>query len=147
MATSIVDHQLSTTIPLAGPSEPEVRERVWRLLSNLYPVTPLVHRRTEQRYPFACLALVTPLEDDSVTPAGSPIVVATKNISESGVSFYHPSTLPYRRVVLKFDRNDQSSISFLVDLSWCRFTRQGWYESGGRLLQVFEPVRGAATGS
>ena len=24
---------------------------------------------------------------------------------------------------------------FLIDVSWCRFTRHGWYESGGRFLQ------------
>ena len=27
-------------------------------------------------------------------------------------------------------------LAFLIDLTWCRFKRQGWYESGGRFLQV-----------
>jgi hypothetical protein len=27
-------------------------------------------------------------------------------------------------------------LGFLIDLSWCRFTKQGWYESGGRFRQV-----------
>ena len=25
--------------------------------------------------------------------------------------------------------------AFLIDLKWCRFTRHGWYESGGRFLE------------
>lgn len=136
MATMIVENRSSPVIPLVINNDSLVRERVWRLLSNLYPVAPLLNRRAEQRYPFACLALVTPVAEECDAAPSAPIVVSTKNISESGVSFFHPATLPYRRVLLKFERDDASSVTFLVDLSWCRFTRQGWYESGGRLLQV-----------
>ena len=25
---------------------------------------------------------------------------------------------------------------FLILLGWCRFTKQGWYESGGRFLEA-----------
>lgn len=136
MATMIVDTRNQATIPLTTATDTLVRERVWRLLSNLYPVAPLLNRRMEQRYPFACLAHVTPVEEEGVGAPMPPMVVSTKNISENGVSFFHPGTLPYRRVLLRFERDDASSVTFLVDLSWCRFTRQGWYESGGRLLQV-----------
>ena len=32
-------------------------------------------------------------------------------------------------------------LGFLIDLTWCRFTKQGWYESGGRFLQsVLSPI-------
>jgi hypothetical protein len=27
-------------------------------------------------------------------------------------------------------------LAFLMDVSWCRFTKGGWYESGGRFLQT-----------
>ena len=33
----------------------------------------------------------------------------------------------------------EERISFLIDLNWCRFTRHGWYESGGRFLDVATP--------
>lgn len=144
MATMISEARNHSTFPIVTPTDTLVRERVWRLLSNLYPVAPLLNRRTEQRYPFACLAHVTPVDEDGA--AATPMVVSTKNISENGVSFFHPATLPYRRVLLSFERDDESSVTFLVDLSWCRFTRQGWYESGGRLLQVVNPS-GAAKSS
>jgi len=30
---------------------------------------------------------------------------------------------------------------FLIDLNWCRFTKDGWYESGGRFIQtVLSPM-------
>ena len=25
---------------------------------------------------------------------------------------------------------------FLLEIAWCRFTRHGWYDSGGRFLQA-----------
>jgi hypothetical protein len=32
-------------------------------------------------------------------------------------------------------------LGFIIDLSWCRFTKHGWYESGGRFLQsVLSPL-------
>ena len=37
-------------------------------------------------------------------------------------------------------------IGFLIDISWCRFTQHGWYDSGGRLLQVVELERHAMDG-
>jgi hypothetical protein len=139
MSTLTVDHLSTTTVPLPnGPKS--VREQIWGLLANLYPVAPLMNRRTEQRYPFACLAHVAPVGDDG-KPVGKPIVAATKNISEGGISFFHPANLPYRRVVLTFERDDVAPVSFLVDVNWCRFTRHGWYESGGRLMQVVEAPR------
>jgi hypothetical protein len=30
-------------------------------------------------------------------------------------------------------------IAFLIDIHWCRFTQHGWYDSGGRFLQVVQP--------
>jgi hypothetical protein len=138
MSILTVDQQSQATVAVPGTHE-GVREKVWGLLANLYPVASLMNRRGEQRYPFACLAHITPVAENGLTPTGKPIVAATKNISEAGISFFHAVNLPYRRVVLSFDRNDITPISFLVDVSWCRFTRHGWYESGGRLLQVVEP--------
>ena len=54
--------------------------------------------------------------------------------SEHGMGFYHPKPLPYRRMIASVESGGRW-IGFLVDLKWCRFTQQGWYESGGRYLQ------------
>ena len=39
-------------------------------------------------------------------------------------------------MLVSLDAADGRSISLAIDLTWCRFTRFGWYESGGRFLRV-----------
>jgi len=55
------------------------------------------------------------------------------------LGFYHPHPLPYRRMIVSLETGDGRWLSFLIDLTWCRFTKQGWYESGGRFLQPVDP--------
>ena len=38
--------------------------------------------------------------------------------------------------VASLEQGPDQWIGFLMDLHWCRFTRYGWYESGGRFLQI-----------
>jgi hypothetical protein len=121
--------------------EEEVRLQVWGLLHALYPQREFVERRTDTRYPFPYLIHLTPVADDGITPAGETIVVVGKHLSEGGLGFYHPQPLPYRRMIASFESHGRW-LGFLIDLNWCRFTCQGWYESGGRFLQaVLSPIR------
>ncbi len=104
----------------------------------LYPKVTLVERRCETRYPFPFLIHITPADD---TRAGESIVVVGKHVSERGLGFYHPKPLPYRRVIASLERTGHPPAGhgwygFLLELRWCRFTRQGWYESGGRFLEA-----------
>ena len=118
----------------------DVRTQVWGILATLYPRNALVERRREQRYPLPGLIYLT-AADDGAMPRGKPLVVAGKHISERGLGFYHPHPLPYRRMIASIEAGNGSWLGFLVDLSWCRFTKQGWYESGGRFLQsVLSPI-------
>jgi hypothetical protein len=127
---------------LLGDSD--VRAQVWGLLSTLYPKNDLVERRREIRYPFPYLIHLTPVGDDGLTPSGGAIVVVGKHISERGLGFYHPQPLAYRRMIASLESGRGRWYAFLIDLSWCRFTRQGWYESGGRFLQaVSSPLESA----
>ena len=119
----------------------DVRTQVWGLLTTLYPKHDLVERRRETRYPFPYLVKLTPVAADGVTPEGETIVVAGKQLSERGLGFYHPKPIPHRRMIASLEAPGGRWMGFLIDLSWCRFTKQGWYESGGRLIQsVLSPV-------
>jgi hypothetical protein len=73
----------------------------------------------------------------------TPAVVAVgRALSISGLGFYHPSPLPYRRVIASIEQTPGEWLGFLMDLNWCRFNRLGWYESGGRFLQMVDsPMR------
>jgi hypothetical protein len=123
-------------LPEQDAADGDVRTQVWGLLSTLYPKNDLVERRRETRYPFPYLVHLTPVGDDGMTPCGEGFVVVGKHISQRGLGFYHPKPLPYRRVVASLESGRGHWFGFLIDLNWCRFTRQGWYESGGRFLQA-----------
>jgi hypothetical protein len=112
----------------------DVRLQVWGLLSNLYPKQEFMERRSETRYPFPYLVHITPVGQDGVPIPSDTVVVVGKHLSEQGLGFYHPKPLPYRRVIASLESNGRW-MGFLMDLKWCRFTRQGWYESGGRILE------------
>lgn len=122
-------------------ADEEIHSQVWGLLTTLYPRTELVERRRDNRYPFPFLIHLTPVGEDGVTPQGETVVVVGKHLSERGLGFFHPQTLPHRRVIASVETSVGRWIAFLVDVNWCRFTRQGWYESGGRFLQaVLSPM-------
>ena len=116
------------------------------LLAGMYPPENRAERRREHRYPYPRLLLLHPVEADGITCAGPTLTAAGKQLSETGLSFFHPDPLPYRWVVASLPRTDGGWIGFLMDLDWCRFTRQGWYESGGRFLRpVTAPAQVNAT--
>jgi hypothetical protein len=112
----------------------DVRKQVWVLMSAIYPKQEIWERRQENRYPFPYLIHLTPVAEDGITPQGESIAVVGKHLSDRGLGFYHPKPLPYRRMIASLESNGHW-LGFLVDLRWCRFTKQGWYESGGRFLQ------------
>lgn len=116
--------------------EGDVRTRIWQLLGALYPRGNLVERRIDHRYPYPYLIYLTPVGDDGTTASGCPVVVVGKHLSEHGLGFYHPKPLPYRRMIASLEAAGGSQLHFLVDLTWCRFTRHGWYESGGHFLRA-----------
>jgi len=119
----------------------DVRTQVWGVLGTLYPSNEIVERRKEKRFPFPYLVHLTPLDQDGATLDTETIVVVGKHLSASGIGFFHPQPLPYRRMIVSLETPGNRWLGFLVDLSWCRFTKQGWYESGGKFLEtVLSPV-------
>jgi hypothetical protein len=117
-------------------ADDELRVQVWGLLTALYPRNDLVERRRDNRYPFPVLMHLTPVGEDGITPEGDSVVVVGKHLSAHGLGFYHQEPLPYRRMIVSMEVGKGRWVAFLIDLTWCRFTKDGWYESGGRFLQT-----------
>jgi hypothetical protein len=113
-----------------------IRSQVWSILGNLYPQDNKVERRHERRYPYPYLVHLTPVAGDGITPQGESLVVVGKHLSEKGLGFYHRTPIQHRRMIVTLEVVDGKPLAFLIDLNWCRFTKQGWYESGGRLLRT-----------
>jgi hypothetical protein len=97
---------------------------------------PSAHRRRSQRFAFPNLLKIVPVNPGTLMPKGRPIVVVGKHISEQGLGFFHQTPIPDRYVLVTVDRWQAPPLRLLMDLSWCRFTRHGWYESGGRFLRL-----------
>lgn len=120
-------------------TDDEVCAQVWGLLTRLYPRGRAVERRRELRYPFPHLVKLTPVNEDASECLGDSFSVVGRHLSERGLGFFHQTPLPFRHVVATLEIEDGRTISLLLDVSWCRFTRSGWYESGGRFLKVVRP--------
>jgi hypothetical protein len=144
----------AATSPPSPPSQPEInvrprphsavalaadaaiRGQVKRLLQTLLPPANTIERRQDRRYPFPRLIRLTPVAADGCTPVGKPIVVVGNSISERGIGFFHPTPIAHRHMTASFASTEGEEIELLVDLAWCRFIGQGWYESGGRFVQL-----------
>jgi hypothetical protein len=116
--------------------ESEIVESVRSVLASHFAGNMGVERRRDRRFPYPHLITLTPLSDDGITPTGSPLVAVGKQLSETGLGFFHSTPLPHRRMLVTLDLAPGRSIHLAIDLTWCRFTRYGWYESGGRFLRV-----------
>ncbi len=116
-------------------SDDDLRMQLRGLLSSLYPQDHPIERRKENRYPFPFLVHLTPIDADGEPSVDETVVVVGKHLSERGLGFYHPKPLPYRRMIVSLESPGEQWLGFLIDLNWCRFTKQGWYESGGRFLR------------
>ena len=122
-------------------TDQDVRARVHELLLLMYRPNPESERRRDRRYPYPHLVRLTPVGSDGRTACGETILVAGNTLSEGGFGFYHPQPLPYRRMIASFHSGDDRWLGLLIDLRWCRFVGQGWYESGGKFLDAVPAVK------
>jgi hypothetical protein len=127
---------------LLGNAELTLRTRFTNLIKSLSPEGSHNDRRRDARYPFPHQVYVTLLEDDGATPTDDSLMVTGKHISANGLGFTHQHLIPQRRIIVSVQVADEDWIGILMDLTWCRFTQQGCYESGGRFISLTDsPVQ------
>jgi hypothetical protein len=134
MSTVLGCTQLEQVVETGLSADEALRRQVWGLLAGLAPQAHHPERRTVQRFPYPNLLYLTPVAADGMTPAGDSIVVVGKHLSERGLGFFYQYPLPNRRMIASLEGKDARYVGFLVDITWCRFTQHGWYDSGGRFL-------------
>lgn len=113
-----------------------VRAGVQQVLAQVHPSLSRFERRLEKRHAFPYPVYLTPVGRDGLTASGDTIVVLGKHLSERGFDFYHRDPLPFRRAIVSFETGRGKWLGVLLDLSWCRFGRHGWYDNGGRFLSI-----------
>lgn len=95
-------------------------------------------RRRHGRVAVPFLLRLTPLDADGQPLVDEAITVVGKDISQRGLSFFHEHSLPYRRAMIELEHPDLERLSMEIDICWCRFSKFGWYESGGHLARLVE---------
>ena len=81
-------------------------------------------------------AHVTPMNDRG--QLGAPTKVELNIDAGRDVSFHHQLPLSARRAFVSVEDEHLGSWEAIVDLSWCRFNRRGYYTSGGRFAEPAE---------
>ncbi len=105
-------------------------------------------RRTNIRHPFPFLVRAIPADRLGNRLPEPALTVIGKHVSFEGFGFFHTTPLAHRHVVVEFTIDPEDPpIRLLLDLIWCRFLREGWYDSGGRFVKVLrgEPNEGFPT--
>jgi len=118
--------------------EQTIRARIHMVLAGTQPTRQQLERRREKRHPYPYPVYLTPVGRDGLTPISQTVVVLGKHLSDHGFDFYHREPLPHRRAIVSFEPAPGTWIGLLLDLSWCRFGRHGWYDNGGRFLGVVQ---------
>ena len=92
-------------------------------------------RRHTKRQAYPYLIELVPVNDKH-EPCGESLLVLGKHLSDHGLDFYHQGPLPSRRFLARLDTGDVEPVQLVIEISWCRFIKRGWYESGGRFLRL-----------
>ena len=109
------------------------------LLTRLHPAVGR-ERRHDDRIAIPVLFRLTPFDANRQPLEQEALIVVGKNISRRGVSFYHEHPITHRRAVIELADPSVGSFVAEIDVTWCRFTKPGWYESGGRLIRTAAPT-------
>ncbi len=137
MSTACLSGALTASVaPVVVTNDHQIRACVRVLMSHSLPPVRTHERRRDHRIAFPYPIHLVPLGDDGRPHSATPIIVFGKHLSERGLDFYHREPLPYRRMIASFACGSERWIGLVLALSWCRFNRFGFYDNGGRFLQV-----------
>lgn len=92
-------------------------------------------RRAGGRRPYAQVIHLMPLDRQLRPVDERPIQVVGREISADGLGFYHTQPIAHRFVIAEFSAGARPCPQVILKLAWCRFLREGWYDSGGQFLE------------
>ncbi len=132
------------TVPCVGDetSEEQIDRHVNLALVCTQPGRKLAERRREKRNPYPYPIYLTPCDSSRIPQVERTLVVVGKHLGNGGVDFYHREPIPFRHVICSLTVGDTRWISLLLELTWCRFSKHGWYDNGGRFVAVVESPLG-----
>jgi hypothetical protein len=119
-------------------SEVRIRELSLRAAQWAQPTFRELELRSHQRFPYSRLIALTALNSQTgFTPEQSSYVVG-KHLSPLGLDFFHHAPIPQRFAIISLELAAEQFVHLLMKITWCRFLRGNWYDSGGRFLKLVE---------
>jgi hypothetical protein len=115
---------------------PEIEFLVDGFVVSWHSSLASIQSRRSHRVAFQKPLVVTPLDDQTEMPCGDALAVTGRDISLTGLSFIHAEPLPARKIAVTFPFDDGTAESIVMLLRWCRFRRDGFYQSGGQFLRT-----------
>jgi hypothetical protein len=135
----VPEHAVADLIPPRHPAASQLRSSAlteqFRTLKEALERPVTFERRQFGRMALPLVLQVTPLDQTGQPLEHLATSTVGKDISPRGISFFHERPLPHRRAIVTFEHPDVGRFCVEVDVSWCRFTSPGWYQSGGRLIR------------
>lgn len=122
----------ANSLPPSVPTSPLAVRDVTSLIGSFLDDG---NRRHGQRIPLPFLLELEPCETSLLAPSEGTVVVG-KDLSESGIGFFHQNRIPCQRVRLRLELAGIGPLELICEMLWCHFTRHGWYESGARIVAI-----------
>jgi hypothetical protein len=122
---------------LSGPASrglAELEQLVASVVASWQASPCLLDSRRWHRVGYCRPVVLTPLADECARE-GTSWSITGKDISLGGFSFLHIRPLPHRFVAVTFVAGVATPVTLLVRLTWCRFTRESRYQSGGSFVR------------
>jgi hypothetical protein len=128
-------HSQSGPATVRRPGD-QVAAFVHAALTAVEPLRRTTERRREARQAYPYPIHLTPVTNGGRADSACTFVVIGKHLAPHGLDFYSRQPLAHKRVIASLDCGADGWVGLLVELTWCRFGRHGWYDNGGRFLGV-----------
>ena len=115
---------------------PELQRMARSVAASWHASPPILQARHWHRVKYGHPVLLRPLDAPPVD--GRSLLVSGRDISLGGFSFAHADPLACRRAAVTFLLDGKSRLPIEIRLTWCRFTREGIYQSGGTFVRPLE---------
>jgi hypothetical protein len=125
----------------------ELHKCVAGLLETNCGIHISAEKRTQRRFPFHKPLTITPINDKSGQPElGNSFGAFGIDLSSVGIGFLARQLIPTQKAILTCNGSEDAFVNLLFEPRWVRFTRGGWYQIGGRLVDVLDDTTSPAPG-
>jgi hypothetical protein len=118
-------------MPFPATLPADAHGRVVQAVAEIFENPP--ERRSNERRPF--FGPVTLAHESNCHVCVSAFA---KDVSSLGIGLVHIMPLDPGALIARIELPSGESISFRVQIEWCKDYGDGWYASGGRLLDLVE---------